>query len=83
MKKKKLQLKSLEVKSFVTKQESIKGGTGFLSFFGNTCRGSCNTCQETCATCDGCATRTCATHCNDCTDFCVSEGNQFTQCECQ
>lgn len=56
MKKKKVELKSLKVKSFVTKEEAIKGG-GFLSLFGNTCNHTCdNTCQGCSVSCGGSCT---------------------------
>lgn len=53
MSKKKLNLNSLKVESFVTdlksdNSETIKGGGGFLSIFGcNSCGGSCN-CSNGC-----------------------------------
>ena len=64
MKKKKLQLKNLQVKSFVTKGHSgmadtVKGG-GFLSIFGNTCAGGC-------ASYDKCSQWSCNANASGCT----------------
>lgn len=78
MKKKKIELKNLEIDSFVTHTEygsdkTIKGGGGFLSIWGNTCNGSCDCSNYTCNdpnTACSCHTCGCYTNTPECTDFC-------------
>ena len=94
MKKKKIQLKNLEVKSFVTNtgidnENTVKAnGGGFLSLFGNTCRGTCgNTCGGCTLTCgvdqSACTCTGCPTNFQCPTDPpCNTQGNIDTECVC-
>lgn len=87
MKKKKIELKNLAVKSFVTDEQqlnkrTVKGG-GFLSIWGDSCQwGNCPTdggCTITCAN-----TCSCVSNCNCPTDPpCNSTDPIDTGCVCQ